>query len=153
MRRLIVAICSVVLAACGFSATGCAQRSGRSRLSDRAAVVALEQRWLAAEQDSVALDSILAPDFIHALGSGQFINKREHIGFVSAHPASATVLTHFERLDVRVFGDAALATGIVEATQDGTAGVKRTVFTDVFVFRSGRWQAVAAQETPVASRR
>lgn len=127
-----------------------AQQGRRSPSADSAAVVALEHAWLAAQHDSAALDTILAPDFVHALGSGQFINKSEHIGFLVAHPAPSTAHVRFERLDVRILGATAIATGIVDATQDGAPGVKRTVFTDAFVRRHGHWQAVSAQETPIA---
>ena len=52
-------------------------------------------------------------------------------------------------LNVRVLGDAAIATGIVVTTDTTGTTLDRAVFTDVFVHRDGRWQAVNAQETLV----
>lgn len=126
-----------------------AQSAGGS--ADSAAVVALEHEWLSAG-DSATLERILAPDFLHPVFTGDIIDKAQHIAFVAAHPTRASTHTRFARLDVRVYGTAAIATGIVDAVQDGKQGVRRTVFTDVFVKRAGRWRAVSAQETEVAHR-
>ncbi len=114
-------------------------------------MAALEHEWLAAG-DSAHLEQILAPDFMHPVSTGDIIDKAEHIAFVVAHSSPASVHKRFERLDVRVYGTTAIATGIVDAQQDGAQGVRRTVFTDVFVKRAGRWQAVSAQETEVVRR-
>jgi hypothetical protein len=113
------------------------------------AVEALERRWLAAENDPDALEPILADDFVHVLPAG-FVTKREQLDFMRSHPAPVDGTTHrFEDLRVRVYGAAAVATGIVVATSpDGT--VRRTAFTDVFAYRRGTWQAVNAQELPLA---
>ena len=116
--------------------------------ADSDSVIALEHAWLDHE-DSTTLERILAPDFVHALPSGEIIDKAEHVDYVAKHPRPASVHSRFERLDVRVYGSAAIATGIVDATRDGQPGVRRTVFTDVFVKRDGRWRAVRAQETNV----
>lgn len=49
-----------------------------------------------------------------------------------------------------LFGDIGIVTGIVAATDAGNdAG--RTLFTDIFAYRDGRWQAIEAQETPIRS--
>ncbi len=116
----------------------------------RRAVEALEQRWLAAEHDPSALDGILADDFLHVLPQG-IVSKDEQLAFMRSHPAPDDGATRrFESLVVRVFGSAAVATGIVVATApDGSA--RKTAFTDVFAYRGGRWRAVNAQETPLAA--
>lgn len=119
--------------------------------ADSESVTALEHTWLD-HGDSATLQRILAPDFLHALPSGDIIDKAEHVDYVAKHPRPASVHSGFERLDVRVYGSAAIATGIVDKTRDGQAGVRRTVFTDVFVKRDGRWRAVRAQETDVVQR-
>lgn len=149
-NRTSVAVC--VVAAAVLAATGTpagAQSPGVHADSDT--VVSLEHTWLASG-DSATLERILAPDFLHPVFTGDIIDKAEHIAYVAAHPRPASVRTRFERLDVRLYGTTAIATGIVVATHDGQAGARRTVFTDVFVKRSGRWQAVSAQETEVAHR-
>ncbi len=117
---------------------------------DSAGGASVEQDWIAHEWDPTPLEHILAPDFVHVLGSGQFITKVQHIGYVAAHPPRAGFHARFERLDVRVVDGVAIATGIV-ASRDSTAAPsdRRFVFTDIFACRDGRWQAVGAQETPI----
>lgn len=115
--------------------------------SKRQAVEALERHWLEVENNPTALDEILADDFLHVLPIG-VITKREQLDFMRSHPApKAPAMKRFDDLRVRVFGTAAVATGIVVATTpDGTT--QKTVFTDVFAYRNGKWHAVNAQETP-----
>lgn len=111
------------------------------------AVIRLENRWLANKDNPDVLDSILADDFVHVVPAG-IISKQEHISFVRAHPNALTGMHKFEELQVRVYGSVAIANGIVVAEAAGKGAERRTLFTDVFAFRNGRWQAVNAQETP-----
>lgn len=107
----------------------------------------LEQHWLESEADPDALQSILADDFVHVLPFG-FVSKDQQIGYVRSHPAPERATSkHFQDLRIRVYGNTGIANGIVVATNaDGK--VQKTIFTDVFVYRSGKWQAVNAQELP-----
>lgn len=110
----------------------------------------LEQRWLDAEDDPDALESILADDFIHVLPVG-FVTKKEQLNYMRSHPAPKRDARHLEDLRVRIFGAAGVVNGIVVATgADGKA--RRTIFTDVFAYREGKWQAVNAQELPQSAR-
>ena len=111
-------------------------------------LVQIEQKWLNAEtgNDPDTLQTILADDFIHVLPDG-FITKKEHIDFRRSHPSRHDD-KRFENLKVRIFGSTAVVTGIV-AANPGDGSIHETAFTDVFVYRDGRWQAVNAQETPM----
>ena len=134
-------------------------RSGKSSVNSPSAaqqmVTQLEQKWLQNEDNPAALNSILADDFVHVLPNG-FISKQQHIGFVQAHPQQKLLKRHFEQLRVRIYGNVAIANGIVaempaKSAKDGPA--LKTLFTDVFAFRNGRWQAVNAQETPLTEKK
>jgi hypothetical protein len=120
----------------------------RTAESDRHALVALENEWLSNARDPSVLDRILAPDFVHAISTGDFLTKAEHISWCITHPLPPDRKSHFERLDLRVFGDLGIASGIVWI-RDGTKDINRSVFTDVFAFRAGKWQAIHAQETTI----
>lgn len=115
---------------------------------DRDALVALEQHWLSAEHDRAALDRILADDFQHPVPTGVVLTKAQHIEWAVAHPGPVDRRQRFEQMQVRRYGDAAIVTGVV-LTTDGSGQEARSIFTDVFVRRAGRWQAVNAQENAV----
>ena len=115
----------------------------------RAALIALENEWLANEHNARALERILASDFVHPLPTGEFVTKAQHIAFSSAHPLPANRKQHLDQLRVRVYGDAGIVNGIVVTSDEEGREVDRTIFTDVFVKRDGRWQAVNAQENAV----
>ena len=53
-----------------------------------------------------------------------------------------------DNIVVRAFGDAAVVTGRTTAAAGGQTVVLR--FTDVFVRRDGKWQAVASHATRIA---
>ena len=50
----------------------------------------------------------------------------------------------------RIYGDVGIVNGVVVRTTSDGAAPRRTLFTDVFVYREGRWQAVNSQENEVA---
>lgn len=111
-------------------------------------VRAVEQRWLENENRPDVVATILADDFVHVLPVG-FISKDDHLSYLRQHPNAFPGKKRFERLDVRIYGDVGLATGIVSAEQGADHELKRTAFTDVFIRRKGTWLAVNAQESPL----
>ena len=107
----------------------------------------LEQRWLDNEDRADVVQSILADDFVHVLPGG-FISKDEQLNYVRQHPGVFHGPKHFEELKVRIYGQVAIAIGIVSSVREGKESPARFMFTDVFVRRAGRWLAVNAQELP-----
>lgn len=118
---------------------------------DQQAIRKQEQEWLDGEEDRATLERILAEDFTHPVAVGLFLSKQEHIDWSVRHPRPKDRKARFETLNVRLFGDTAIATGIVENTDSSGGDKRRSIFTDVFAFRDGRWRAVNAQETAVVS--
>jgi hypothetical protein len=115
---------------------------------DRNDLEAIERQWLASEHDSAVLGRILADDFIHPVPAGVFLTKAQHIDWAVRHPGPKGREQRFDQLRIRTYGDVGVVTGLVIST--GSEGREaRTVFTDVFVRRNGRWQAVNAQENAV----
>ena len=113
-------------------------------------VKAAEQRWLENEDRPDVVQSILADDFVHVLPVG-FISKEDQLAFLRKHPNAFPGSKDFEELRVRIYGDVAIATGIVSTIHDPGNKADRTAFTDVFVRRDEKWLAVNAQELPVQS--
>lgn len=112
-------------------------------------LLSLENRWLQVEDDPAALEGILASDFLHVV-PGAIITKDQHLQFLRKHPAGAQhPEKHFEDLHVRVYGEAGIVNGAVIETTGHDK--RKTLFTDVFAYRDGKWQAVSAQELPVTT--
>ena len=134
---------SLLLSSQGASGPGPEEKSKQELLD-------LENHWLQVEDDPAALESILAPDFLHVVPAG-IITKDEQLSFMRRHPAPREQASkHFEKLHVRVYGNVGIVNGAVVAS--GKDGAQKTLFTDVFAFRDGKWQAVNAQELPAAGR-
>ena len=134
---------------CATSASADQKRTTSNR--DRDALIALENEWLKNEHNPAKLEHILAADFLHPVGPGDILNKAQHIKFSSTHIPAPDLTKHFEGLHVRVYGDIGIVNGLVVATGKNGKTARKTVFTDVFVYRDGRWQAINAQENAVQS--
>ncbi len=146
MKRLFVIALSVIL----FSNPGLAQTAKSAQNSaDGKAVSRLVQEWLDAlvKGDFEALDRIIGDDYIITNSDGSVLGKQQDLEPLKTGLKfdSATV----EDLKVRVYGDTAVATGLTtfKGNFNGRAFTSCGRFTDVWVKRNGRWQAVASQET------
>ncbi|HUA78038.1 MAG TPA: nuclear transport factor 2 family protein [Acetobacteraceae bacterium] len=130
-----------------------------------AAVMKVEHEWLGALQhrDVRTLGRILAAEFIDSDFQGDAVTRTQYLAYF-ARPApgpAPRVLQSFEDTRVRFVADddVAIVTGLVisrpeAASKAGAsadpAAVRHSRFTDVFVWRDGRWQAVTGQETHFA---
>ena len=130
--------------------SGHSVQSRRNPQSDEQAIRVLEEEWLHA-RDAATLDRILASDFVHAVPQGVFLTKAEHIDWYVKHLPPLTRQTRFDHLQVRIYGDTAIANGMVIASDKSGKESDRSIFTDVFVYRERRWQAVNAQENQVVA--
>lgn len=113
--------------------------------ADRAAVAQVEQDWLAAlrDDDRAALGRILADDFTDITVHGEVRHKAAAV----AHRTAPGTDQRVHDLQVRVYGDTAVATGTNTVHSRAQGWSVDVAFTDVFVRRHGHWQAVSAQET------
>ena len=126
-----------------------------------AALMKVEHEWLDAlhRRDVRTLQRILAAEFIDNYYLGQEVTRSKYLAYFAqplTHPAPA-VSQHFEDTKVRFLanGYVAIVTGVVitEAVRStapsvsGANSIHHSRFTDVFVWRDSRWQAVTAQET------
>ena len=83
------------------------------------------------------------------------MGKRELIADAS-RPSTRTVLASdpVAELDVKAYGSTAIARGLAVQSfrdADGTESVTRTIYTEVFVMRDGRWQCVSGQYAQLAT--
>lgn len=113
---------------------------------DEAALIQIEQSWLRAveQHDTAALGCILANDFEEADFAGSLIDRS---AMLASGANRGNVHYQFLDLHAHVYGDFAYARGVaVIATDDGRPPVNSR-FTDIFVYRDGRWQCVAGHES------
>jgi ketosteroid isomerase-like protein len=113
----------------------------------------LEHYWSQAslKKDIPTLDKIIADDWVSIDFQGRTITKAETIANLKSG-SPATQAAGIGEMKVRVFGDSAIVTGsdTEKSTLKGKAVIDKYLWTDVFVKREGRWQAVASQSTKVA---
>jgi len=116
----------------------------------------LEHDWSEADvkKDVAALNRILAEDWTGIDFQGTVMNKAQALMEVAAKSdATATQSTVLGEMKIRVFGNTALVSGTeVETSQyRGQDSSGEYIWTDVFVQRSGRWQAVSSQSTKLVA--
>ncbi|WP_218884859.1 nuclear transport factor 2 family protein [Tunturibacter empetritectus] len=134
-----------LLLLCSFSlAHGQGCPAGQQK--DPVTLVQIEQVWLRAveQHDKAALECILADEFEEANFDGSLIDRRAMLATV-AKPSTV----HFElsELHAHVHGNSAYVRGVGGTrSQDGKFHAKNR-FTDIFVYRDGRWQCVAGHES------
>ena len=113
----------------------------------------LEHEWSQAslKKDLATLDKIIADDWVSIDFQGRTVTKAETIANLKAG-SPATQAAGIGEMKVRVFGDSAIVTGsdTEKSTLKGKDVIDKYLWTDVFVKRAGRWQAVASQSTKVA---
>ena len=112
---------------------------------DEATLVQIEHTWVrAAEQhDAAALACILADEFEEADSDGSLINRSTMLAGATKPQKGHDEL---EDLHAHIYGEVAYVRGIgVRVENGGPAG--KTRFTDIFVYRDGRWQCVAGHES------
>jgi ketosteroid isomerase-like protein len=118
-------------------------------------ILKLEQQWGDAlvKRDQATIDHIAGADWVLIDTEGSILSKAK----VDSDLKSGTIAFESFQLDdlkVRVFGDTVIAYGLEteKSKYDGkdTSGQYR--FTDVFIKRDGRWQAVSTHMSRVTSK-
>jgi len=120
--------------------------------SDRAYIRQSESDWAESvvTNDVSVLERILADDFVGVEIDGSHYSKAEAIKIYRTQP-SEFVFNHLIEVEIRFYGDTAVAQGSEGwKKKDGTPG--KYVWTDTWIKRAGKWQAVAAEDLvpPVA---
>jgi len=113
----------------------------------------LERDWSQAslKKDIDTLNKIMADDWVNIDFQGKVVTKAQTIASLKSG-LPATQAAGLGEMKVRVFGDSAIVTGS-DTGKSGSKGkevIEKYLWTDVFVRRNGRWQAVASQSTKVA---
>ncbi len=144
MKHLTVGIGIAILAGLIVSAqqTGSAEREVQRM--EQAATDAFVKK------DRTALDRIYADEYSYIHSNGSVANKAQELSDVMSPDLKWTSSTLTD-VKVRVYGDAAILTGVetLQGTAQGYVPGARRV-TDLWVNRNGRWQQLGGQSTIVS---
>ena len=119
---------------------------------DEQVIKQLEQEWAEAlvKRDQAVIDLITASDWMLTDPEGSLVTKAQ----ADADLKSRVLKFESYKLDelkVRVYGDSAVVHGLdtERSSYKGKDTTGQYRFTDVFVKRNGRWQAIATHATRV----
>jgi ketosteroid isomerase-like protein len=132
---------------------GCATtREAASPLRTEEAVLATEQAWYSAlaQKDVAALERLLAEEFVLS-GSAPELESRAQYLQTAGMPERMLEPLLLEDRRVRLHGPAAVTTGRAQlrGTWKGRPLALTFRYTNVFVERRGRWQAVASHVSSI----
>ena len=113
---------------------------------DGSALVQNEQMWAKAleQRDSAALSCLLAAEFEDAGPDGALQDRNTALAKAAQHRPVHNELTEMR---TQVQGDFGFIRGLATAVDAQGKILARVRFTDIYVYRDGRWQAVAAHES------
>jgi ketosteroid isomerase-like protein len=114
---------------------------------DEATLAQIEQTWARSleTQDISALMCILADEFEDAGPTGALADRTAILARADNHKG---VHHELSEMHARIYGDVAYIRGIATAISKAHgAPLNKVRFTDVYVYRDGRWQCVAAHES------
>ncbi len=133
-------------------ATGLFLRAQDSDSAVQSKIIALEKAWNQAYKigDIKALDALLDNAIVLVNDDGSVQSKKEFLASVRATNSQEQQVAP-ESMSVRVFGNTAIASGVmrVKGVEGGKPYVRREQFVDTWVNKGGKWVCVATDATPV----
>ena len=123
-----------------------------SQPKNESTLLQLEQSWAKAleQHDSATVSCILADEFEDADVHGQLHHRAETLARI---PPRTPSQNHLEDLKAHIHGDFGYVRGLNRVTDPAGKPVAQVRFTDIFIYRDGRWQALAGHETLLTSDR
>ncbi len=115
-------------------------------------IIALEKAWNQAYKiaDVKALDALLDNAIVLVNDDGSVQTKKEFLASLRAANSQEQQVAP-ESMSVRVFGNTAIASGVmrVKGVEGGKPYVRREQFVDTWVNKNGQWVCIATDATPV----
>jgi len=116
-------------------------------------IIAMEKAWNQAFKfrDKKALGEILHDSIVLVNDDGSLESKAGFLKLVETAKQSDDQQAEPESINVHVFGDVAIATGVFKekGVENGKAYTRRNRFVDTWVNKDGNWVCVAASATPM----
>jgi len=124
--------------------------AAHAQVEDSVRAMEMNRRDALLAADTVALSRMLAPDFMEISRFGAVRTRADNIRDIASGTLHLTAIK-YDSLNVRLYGDVAVLTGIADntGTMRGFPFAGRIRYTRVFVRRDGHWRAVLMQQTPM----
>jgi ketosteroid isomerase-like protein len=121
----------------------------QSQPKEESTLAQAEQSWARSleQRDAAMLGCLLANEFEDADSSGKLTDRATTLAGVATRRAGHNELSE---LHAHVHGDVGYIRGKATASDAQGKIVARVRFTDIYVYREGRWQCVAAHESLIA---
>jgi len=153
MVRLVVRIApSMLLLGALAAVLPAAQNGAEEEAQARSQVLSLERLWNQAYKagDAKALASLLDNSLVLVEDDGSLKSKADFLSSIKGPTANEEQVAP-ESLTVRVFGNTAIAIGVigVKAKQGGKTVTRRERFIDTWIKKNGSWVCIATDATPM----
>lgn len=116
-------------------------------------VIAMEKAWNQAykSRDGKALGALLHDSVVLVNDDGSLQSRSGFLTGIDKAKSSANQQANPESIQVRFFGNVAIATGVFRQSglENGKAFVRRNRFVDTWIHNGNSWQCVAASATPI----
>jgi ketosteroid isomerase-like protein len=152
MKRMIL-VAAMALAACTQQKAPAGDGNLPSVQASDATIDKGERAWaaLAIKGDPQVLQGLLADDYAGVTESGEVRNKAQEIAYWKQQPSDFASAGE-PKMTYRHFGNTVLAQGQQTLRPKGGAMPMKVVWTDVWMFRDGKWQAVGSQDSVVPAK-
>ncbi len=116
-------------------------------------VIAMEKAWNQAykSRDGKALGTMLPDSVVLVNDDGSLQSKSGFLTGIDKAKPTANQQENPESIDVRFFGNVAIATGVFSQSglENGKAFVRRNRFVDTWIHDGNSWLCIAASATPI----
>jgi hypothetical protein len=144
----------VVAAVFSVAALTAAPASAQGTASVEEQIKKMEQDRAAAvvKADVATLEGLTSDDYVLINANGQVSNKAETMSLIKTGKIKLTA-NEVSDMKVRVYGDTAVVTckSTAKGSINGIELKGPVMFTRVYVKKSGKWQSVAFQQTPIVA--
>jgi len=120
-----------------------------AQTGDKEIVLELNRSWIEsyAKKDTATMERILAKDFLMVNPAGKKSSREDVIKNVGSKDQDN--IATIDSAEVRIFGNTALVVAYLHFTlsSNGKTSYGTNCYSDLYLKRKGKWQAVAAQVT------
>ena len=154
MKTVIAIGAALMLAACSSQPAGQLNKAAAAaqRPSDAQSEAYMRQAeadWadLAVHSKPGVIERILADDYVGVNSDTVVRDKAKMIALANEKPSGTYVSSKLDYVDYRHFGDTVIAQGGESLQRKDGGPDYRLIWTDVWLWRRGKWQVVASQDS------